>query len=295
MIIDRVIVSSDEDRLFLDFWPLIAASWQKFGYQPTLALVSNNRTQLQLNSNFGDVHVFNRADDISDGFLAKTLRIYLPTLYPDDMCLISDIDMLPLSREYFSESIVSFKNNQCILYSADAYPIKQNNFGRFPMCYIAAKGSVFSEILGDLNFSEFLTLMKDWYKIDPTSDEVHYSKLITSWEKYKSHVVKLSRGGWRPYANGRLDRGDWQINYQKLTRGEYIDAHLPRPAHKKIRFLVPLISYLELPPDIIPGYNISRWIVALIFSNRFIFKIERTIFKLKRRIISLFRTFFANI
>ena len=86
---NRVILSTDSNKDYLQFWPLTALAWKKLGFQPTLGIVGD----IDINENLGDVYKFNRVDGVSSMFNAKIIRLYLPCLFPDDLCILGDIDL----------------------------------------------------------------------------------------------------------------------------------------------------------------------------------------------------------
>ena len=53
MKIDRVILSSDTNPYYLDFWPIVAKAWVKMGIKPTLALVGNE--PVEIDESLGDI------------------------------------------------------------------------------------------------------------------------------------------------------------------------------------------------------------------------------------------------
>src|SRR3990167_1142382 len=76
---------------------------------------------------------------------AQVIRLLLPALYPNDGCLISDIDMIPLQRDYFIKNALPYPTDSFIIYRDQAYG---GGDDRYPMCYVAGQGRVFAEIFG---------------------------------------------------------------------------------------------------------------------------------------------------
>jgi hypothetical protein len=246
MNIDRVILSSNADPDYLQFWPLVARAWRKFGFVPTLAIIGD----VPVNDDLGEVIQIDPVEGITTFFLSKIIRIFVPTLYPEDICILSDIDMLPLSEKYFVENAAPYPDDHLIIYSSDAYAITMNDPYRYPICYVAARGDVFRELVGVSDYDNYLELVKNWFEIDPRSDETHLSQLINEWAGYPERCVKLARGGWKPYADRRINRKRWRINKKLLHEGYYIDAHLPKPFLKHGREILPLIDYLGLVDEL---------------------------------------------
>ena len=97
--IDRAIVASDTNPMYLDFWPVVAKVWkQVIGIQPTLALIAPPNTIVD--ESVGDVIRFYPIPGIPTWQHAQMIRMLLPTLFENEVCITSDIDMLPMSRQY---------------------------------------------------------------------------------------------------------------------------------------------------------------------------------------------------
>ena len=238
MKIDRVILACDDNPLYQNFWQLVATAWTNMGIRPTLALVGDTK----IDENFGDVVHIPSIDGISNGFITQVVRAFLPILFPNDVCLLSDIDMMPLNKNYFLKAANPVPDNFLLVYSADAYPTEL----RYPMCYLAAKGAIFQEILTvkEGNISLIIEGIKDWHSegLGWNTDEVLLGRHIKAWQGFDNQMVLLNRG-WSPLAKRRLDRARWFINPLFLYFNYYIDAHLPRPYDEKK--LKRLMKYIE--------------------------------------------------
>lgn len=238
MKIDRVILACDDNPLYQNFWQLVAKAWTIMGVRPTLALVGDT----EIDESFGDVVRIPSIDGIPNSFITQVVRAFLPILFPNDVCLISDIDMLPLNKDYFFNAAKPVPDNFLLVYSADAYP----NESRYPMCYLAAKGATFQDILTikEANISLIIQSIKDWHSegLGWNTDEILLARHIQAWQGFDNQMVLLNRG-WSPFAKRRLDRARWFINPLSLYFNYYIDAHLPRPYDEKK--LKPLIKCIE--------------------------------------------------
>jgi hypothetical protein len=225
MKIDRVIVASDENPLYTQFWPAVAESWSLLGIKPTLFLVSND---ISVDESIGDVVRVKPLDGIPTSLQAQCVRLLAPTMFPEDVSVTSDIDMMPLSREYFVDTVADIKNDDFVIFSSDAYE-NIPNFPCFPICYNAALGSVFGEIFG-FTMNEYEEAMKKWQALGQgwtTDERVLYSQL-KSWSGYDKRCTRLRRG-WTPLATARVDRVHMQFDPRIMMARKYIDFHMLRP------------------------------------------------------------------
>jgi hypothetical protein len=243
MKINRVLLATNDEEIYRQFWPLVAYTWRKLtDYVPTLAQVGD----VDLHQAPGETIKLDALAGIPTSFSSQVARLFIPTLFPEEVSLISDIDMLPLSGEYFRQNAAAVADDRVLIYSGDAY-----QGVKYPMCYIAARGSVFGEILGFRSHPDLSDVQKkiaEWHALGLgwNTDELMFIKLLREWKGYPDRIVKLERGGWNPFADRRVDRIDWKINPQLLKQGYYIDAHMPRPFADNVERIMPLANYIGL-------------------------------------------------
>ena len=223
MKIDYVIVSSDDNPMYLDFWPIVRDLWSKIiGIKPIWVHISDEDKIIDK----GDyiIHKIKKLDGINSGLQSQIARMYVTKFYEDKVCLTSDIDMLPISKEYFTHTTLPYNDDSIVILSSDAYPNKV----RHPICYNAAKGKTFNEIL-DLNvsFREYCEkLIKFNWGWD--TDELYFGKMLQQFQN-KNRIIELNRGWTNGMANKRIDRAYWNYNENLFYEQYYIDSHSIRP------------------------------------------------------------------
>lgn len=218
--IDRVILASDAEPFYLDFWPLAAKAWKRMGIQPTLALIADET--VQVDKTLGDVIRFDPIPGIPISLQAQTIRLLLSIFFPDDVCIISDIDMLPLSKEYFVDQVKHIPDNAFVTYNNKAYGSKGK---RFPMCYNAAKGEVFQKVFDARTKDDIVRLLKYWHTLNfgwSTDERILYM-YVNAWNEQAHRLIKLNNK-----VEKRISR---KLNYEieKVKAEFYIDVHCPRP------------------------------------------------------------------
>ena len=223
--IDRVILSSDTNPMYLDFWPLVGKAWKELiGIKPTLVLVAEK--DVIVDETIGDVIRFEPIKGISTAFQSQVIRLLIPIFFDNEVSIISDIDMLPLNRSYFINSILSIPEDRFVVYKDKAYAA---GYKQLPMCYVAAKGSIFKEIFNVYNLEDVRRTIVDWHKLGygwNTDERMLYSCLL-NWKFYHQRCVRLGHN-----VEGRIDRSKWEYDIKALKSGNYIDAHLLRPYSK---------------------------------------------------------------
>ncbi len=217
----RVILSTNNNPMYIQFWPVVAPLWEALGLRPTLALIADE--DCPIDTTIGDVYRFAPIPGISEALQAQCIRLMLPALFPDEACLISDIDMLPISRSYFFSGASRCPNNAFLVYRDKAYG---KSAQRYPMCYLAAKGSVFSDVFGVSSSDQFPALIEAWSSLGHgwNTDEFLLFQYLIKWERQGGSVIRLHQPVVR-----RLDRVSWHLKFNPTHIGGYIDCHCPRP------------------------------------------------------------------
>ena len=231
MKLNRVILSANDDPKYLDFWPYVAKAWREvIGIEPVLFFIGEPSRVVELSQHGQVIQV--PVDPLWDIVnQAQSIRLWAGTKFPDDIILISDLDMLPISKEYYNENLSDLPDDCFISYTSD---VLEHGFYRrrpqFPMCYLAAKGSTFNEILGineNTSWEYFMSKMRQANLGYGTDQQYFYSKFLT-WEHKPERYVGMRRG-WidGKVARKRLDKVRWPIG--DYDAKEFFDCHLPLP------------------------------------------------------------------
>jgi hypothetical protein len=223
MKIDYVIIASNENPYYLDFWPIISKVWkEKFNITPVLGLISDENSDFE-ESEYGIVKKFKSVNGVDTGLQSQIVRLFLPKLL-NGYCLISDIDIIPLSIKYFEDCASYLTENNIVIYSSDHKECLNNN--EYPMCYVSSHSESFKNIFKlDLDWESFVRLMKNknqgW-----STDQKYLFEKVNEYNSQTNNVVLLKRG-WS--LSKRIDRGDWNYDPIKVSEGFYIDSHSLRP------------------------------------------------------------------
>lgn len=221
--IDRVILGCDANPLYLEFWPVVAKTWTELvGIKPTLALIAT--ADVYIDESLGDVIRFEPIPNIPTSFQAQVIRLLLPILFENEVCIISDMDMIPCQKDYFINSVKDIAAECFVIYKDGAF--NSDEYKEYPMCYNAALGKTFKEIFKVDNADQIIQLMKEWYNCDLgwTSDQQILYAALNLWDQKNTRLVKLGHD-----VHPRIDRGHWMYNEQAVKNHYYIDSHMLRP------------------------------------------------------------------
>ena len=237
MKIKYAIMSSDSNPLYLDFWPVISKIWyEKFNITPVLYYFGDNVDSID--TQYGIVKHMTPAPDVPIYFQCLWVRYWSYAEHLDDISIISDIDMIPLSTKYFIDSIADVADdmyvhlNACIL-----------SYGTLPSCYHVCRGDIYKDILSldddyiadvtrvfNMNLGEdpgaHLTGNQQWY----ADERYASSKVLEYYNNNPEKVLLFDRSS--KTGDRRIDRSNWSYDVEGLKSGFYLDSHSIRPYSK---------------------------------------------------------------
>lgn len=222
MKIDYAIMSCDMNPFYMDFIPVVSEAWKRIGIMPVYAIVGD-RSGRQL-SKREIIHYVPEVEGVKTSFTAQNARIWLWKELQGN-CILSDVDMMPLSGEYFNGTAEKYQEHEIISYCNDA----EEKFGQIAACYILARTNIMRGLILENTYEEFIKARAEETGQGWGGDQWYLGELL---KKY-SAVVRLKRGfNSGGEAFNRLDRVNWHIDPSKVAAGYYYDAHLPRPYAK---------------------------------------------------------------
>jgi len=235
--INRVILGVNDNPEYLDFWPIVAEGWKSLGIQPTLALIAHADTVID--ESLGDVIRFEPIPGIPTSFQAQTIRNLLPALFPDDGCLISDMDMIIVDKQFFIDHAAQYPDDAFITYHDGALKHIPHNY---PMCYNVARGSTWAELFNIHTMSEITERLKAWYLLGLgwDSDQVILATTLDFWHSAPTRFIKLGYN-----VEKRIDRANWWYSVEAIQSGYYRDAHLLKPYKDHKREIDALVAHLN--------------------------------------------------
>jgi hypothetical protein len=217
MKIDYVIISSDDNPMYKDFYPIVAKRWLSLGCKTYYVNITD--TDEIIENEFGIIHKIKACDFVSTGFQSQVVRLFASN-FIDGNLLMSDIDMLPINRDYYHQYNSELTDDNVIIYSGQPY----GNVPYYPMCYILSHSKNYKKYLNieNLTFTEYCKILLSRYGEKWNTDE---NFMYDEFQKYLDKmVVKTDRNFSR-----RIDRSNWIYDIELIKSGYYIDSHLLRP------------------------------------------------------------------
>jgi len=274
MNIDIVTFSCNSSPMYYEFWNPISKFWkEKFGIHPVLLYCGDE--DVSLSEQYGTVHRHRAIDGIPDYLCATWGRFWITKMYKDKMCLTGDIDMIPLSSEFFDPKLKQYDDDCYVHINADAYSPNDFEFWKRPYNTLIAhdhlaRGDIYDKVY---SFEDsFEDEMRKYAAVD-YSDKVRDCMEGKGYafhpEEHLRHASCDNGGKWchdelyttdllrQYYAKGgkvvceltiprnrRLDRSYWKYNPADVVSGRYLDSHLIRPYSQykdHIDFLMSLV------------------------------------------------------
>lgn len=215
--IDYVIIASDDNPMYKDFYDIVAKQWFDLGFKTYYVNITNEDKIVE--SKYGIIHKIKALDCVPTSFQSQVVRLFAST-FIDGNILMSDVDMLPINKDYFISYISELNTDNVIVYSGQPY----GAVPYYPMCYVLANSLTFKKYLNleNISFLNYCNMLNSKYGQAWNTDE-HF--MYDMFEMHKNNlIIKTDRDFQR-----RIDRGNWNYDIVLLNKGYYIDSHLPRP------------------------------------------------------------------
>lgn len=255
MKIDKLIVSCDDSH-YQYYWPVMSKVAKKvLKVTPVLIKITDHDSDFYFDG-YGLVKNVKSVSSIETRIQTVFARLFATKWFPDEVCIISDIDMLLLSEEYFQGSIKDFDEDSFVVYTSDAYEKDRDegftefNENIYALCFNAAKGKTFQEILEiHEDFEPFLKKVESYNKnhgLKWYADELYLTKKLNEYPN-QTKIHRLKRGIKKDFfCENRIEKWNFPVyhvnpdlkrdnikwgNYdvEKLKRGFYYDCHCIRP------------------------------------------------------------------
>lgn len=232
MKLDTVIVSSNLNPLYMDFFPIVYKAWTELiGLKCILVLIADKIPNHLLK--YKDNIILYNDTSISDIFQAQCIRLLIPGTLKSEGVLISDIDMIPISKDYFLKA----NNKEGFVIYRDVI----SEHSEYPMCYNAADSKVWGDIFCCHNMNEMNKMLKHWYTMSLNgkeyNKEIHWNcdqRILYDILSNKSKTILYTKEQDEKIFY-RIDRGNITDikDIEKINIRQYIDFHMLRSSNSK--------------------------------------------------------------
>lgn len=239
MLLDCVLTAVNENELYIDFIPLFIKAWKKLypDVDIKIILIANNIPK-KFKEYIDYIILFKPIINVSSSFTSQYIRLLYPCIlnYRNGI-LITDIDIIPMNRKYYTENILNYSNDKFIYY-------RENicfNYNQIAMCYNIATPKIWSNIFNINSLQDIYERLNDVYKninyieghgnYGWCTDQIHLYKYVIEWNKKTKNFICLKEKNTK---FKRLDRHTFTFPLseeikQKIKNGIYTDYHCLRP------------------------------------------------------------------
>ena len=220
--INYVLMGSDKNPEYIDFWNPVSKIWKEiFNITPVLGLIGDEESELE-ETDFGLVKKFKVIENVDIGLQSQVVRLFLPK-FLDGICLMSDIDMIPLSKKYFEENSKYIEEDNMVIFSSNNP--QTINEKMYPICYVGAHSNTYKKVFElDTSWDIFCHKLSErnenWY-----TDQKFLFEKSSDFNLETNKLILLER----KWGNNRVDRSNWSYNPELIKEGYYIDCHSLRP------------------------------------------------------------------
>ena len=171
MILDCILTSVNENKLYIDFVPIFIKTWNLLypNIDIKIILIAKKIPEnlLLFKKN---IILFKPLHNVLTSFTSQTIRLLYPCIlkYKNGV-LITDIDMLPMNKTYYTKNILEYDDNKFIYYRDKIC----FNYKQIAMCYNIATPKIWRDI----------------FKINCTSDIIDYIKNISMLLKKEMEIL----------------------------------------------------------------------------------------------------------
>lgn len=172
MKIDVCLMACDNNPVYYNFYPHVKKIWEKkLGLRCVLIFVGCTIPDV-LKPYQDDVILFEPRDGMNTAFIAQNIRLLYPALIEcSNGVIISDIDIVPLSKKFFVDQIIEFDDSKFINYR---HLSMCDEIKEYYMCYNVGIPNTWSKIFGINCVEDVYDVLKSWYGKITYVYDIHY-------------------------------------------------------------------------------------------------------------------------
>lgn len=241
---------------YIDFIPLFISTWKKlYPLVDVKVILIMDHIPNNLIIYQDHLILFPPLKNISTAFISQYIRILYPAIlnYSNGI-LITDIDMIPMNKTYYTKNIENISNDKFI----SLRDVLLEEYKQIAICYNVALNKTWSDIFKINNLDDIInTLQKVYNSINYIDghgesgwckDQIDLYHYVMNWRQKTNNYIALSDSNTGYY---RLDRYQFSLNLDtdtinKITNGLYSDYHLYRPMSHYIEVNIRIYNLLTV-------------------------------------------------
>lgn len=234
MKIDICLTATNTKSIYINQIPNFIKVWSLLNIEPRIILIHH-----EIPDKFKEYEKYitlfdpaiHKLEHIQTAYIAQNIRNLYPALFPSDKTvMISDIDIVPISRSFFVDSIKDMPDNSFINY-------RRYN-GQLNMCYNLAMSTTWSTIFGIKSLDDVVEQLLKNYNSNYNSDkncpgwfsdqEILTAKVNAFSHRNPTQVIFFDKLGLKIHRLDKRDRKEILNNRKEIIKniGKYTDFHM---------------------------------------------------------------------
>lgn len=237
MKLDCIVTAVNENPLYLEFIPIFIKTWKKlYPVVDVKIILIANAIPKEYEEYKDHIILFAPIEFVLTSFTAQIIRLFYPCLLPyENGVMITDMDMLPMNRTYYTEHIRDYDNDKFIY-------LRENvcfEYNELAMCYNVATPKVWKDVFKIDSVEQIRNRIKDIglsRVIDGAPgkegwdiDQRLLYKTVMEWNS-RTHNLECLKESTTGFC--RFDRIYFVMNDEirdRIRNGVYSDYHCLRP------------------------------------------------------------------
>ena len=232
MKIDLILTACNEKEKYLTLVPYYFQFWEKLGIPSTLILISDHIPEFLIK--YKPQIILFSVPEIDSAYVSQVVRILYPALFNDKNILITDVDIFPISKKYFTSSIEEYEQDSFVTFT-DRYVKSANEFA---ICYNIANSKTWSEIFSVKTIKDVKKKLIEWYDPEYNGikncpgwhiDQKKLYQYVSKWGAISKNSLIVLRDKDLGFIRLNLNRGVVRRNYVSKSSGRHEDvSFVPR-------------------------------------------------------------------
>ena len=248
MILTDVLTACDLNPNYYKFIPIFIKAWKNLFHDINIhiILISSNLID-ELKPYSEHIKLFPPLKGISTAFIAQTIRLLYPAVLDKAKggIIITDMDMVPMGRKYYTEQIKDFDSTKFICYR----PLDCVGENEMVICYNIAHSNVWGDVFNIKTKNDIVKVLQTIYFNNNDYENIHGGKgwcldqlylyratqdwnkrtnsLIILNEKMIEHVKDLTTK-----TNLYTRISNWNVNeiqiLKNVEKNLLVDFHIPK-------------------------------------------------------------------
>ena len=232
MKVGTIVTATDTNPLYMDFIPMFVRAWSYLIPEADIRIVLvADAIPEHLQEYSKHIVLFPSIPGIHTAFQAQCIRLLYPReVTRDEGVLITDMDMIPMNRRYYVDSIASTSKDTFVVYRDVCLP------SEISMCYNIAHPSVWKSMFGDNSTQDILREWNGWVQYDGKHGGQGWNTdqrvLVWKFNMWNGPKVILNDSITQFTRLDRIAHWDFQNKEalkQRVSNGYYADYHCLRP------------------------------------------------------------------